>query len=294
MVVQMSAAALQLVDLDQRPDLLPDVIALFQSAANGAQHQVCGVARYMGLTVSADIFNETAGVLIALHNKKPIAALAICPYSDEQITLWGPAMATGVSNSVADVLLHAARDALHLSRYGSMRLLVDTRNRPQRTIAQNHGFNAWKDTIIYERKLEATLRTQTTAVRLAGGRELSRLATLFIQGFPDSDHCLPNLERRESEGFRHYLLEKNGVCIAAAALQQASNRTWMKLITLADNQRGKGYGHEFIQGICCEEAKRYSSVIGLEVLVDNVAANALYSKNNFKKKFTATIMTAPI
>jgi GNAT superfamily N-acetyltransferase len=290
----MSSAAIQLVDLDQRPDLLPAVISLFQSASNGAQHHVCGVARYMGLPVSADIFSETAGTLIALHNKKPIAVLAICPYSDEQITLWGPVVATGVSNSVTDVLVQAGRDALQLSRYGSMRSLVDTRNRPQRTILQNHGFTSWKDTLVYERRLDANLRTQTTAVRLATARELSRLATLFIQGFPDSDHCLPNLERRESEGFRHYLLEKNGVCIAAAAIQPAGNRAWLKLITIAESQRGKGIGHEFLQGICSEEAKRYSSVIGLEVLVENTAANALYSKNNFKKKFTATIMTAPV
>jgi GNAT superfamily N-acetyltransferase len=195
---------------------------------------------------------------------------------------------------VADVLLQAARDALQLSRYGSMRALVDTRNRPLRTVLQNHGFNAWKDTNIFERRLESSLRTQPTAVRLATTRELSRLATLFIQGFPDSDHCLPHLERRESEGFRHYLLEKNGTCIAAAAIADAGGRAWMKLITMAENQRGKGYGTEFLQGICAEEAKRYSTAIGLEVLVDNAAAHALYTGHNFKKKFTATIMTGPI
>ncbi len=287
-------ADLQLVDLDQRPDLIAAVLQMFENCPPGAKHQVCGIAAYMGLPPTANVLNQAAGVLIAMYGNKPVGALAICPYSDEQVTLWGPAIRNGVSAKIGDFLIDAARSALQLSRYSSIRALVDRRNRAARAQLQTHGFSAWKDNIIFERRLEASLRNHPTFVRMATSRDLSRVATLFIQGFPESDHCLPNLERREAEGFRHYVLEHNGALVGAAAIQDAGTRAWMKLFTTDISVRGKGFGRKLFAGICIEEAKRNSHALALEVLIDNDTATKIYEENGFKRKFTTTVMTAPI
>jgi ribosomal protein S18 acetylase RimI-like enzyme len=288
------STALQLVDLDQRPDLQPAVLQLFDACSPGAHHLVCGIAAHMGLKPTVETLQKVAGVLIAMHANHPVGTLAICPYSDEQVTLWGPALLHGVASKVGDVLIDAARGALQLSRYGSMRTLVDRRNREARAQLQAHGFSAWKDNLLFERRLESSLAAQPTRVRLASSRDLSRTATLFIQGFPESDHCVPNLERREVEGFWHYVLEHQGKLVAAAALQNANNRAWMKLITVDSSQRGKGFGRALLEGICIEEAKRYTQTLAFEVLSDNNIATHLYEDLGFKRRFTATVMTAPI
>ncbi len=287
-------AAIQLVDLDQRPDLQPAVLQLFENCPPGAQHQVCGIAAHMGLKPSVEALNKVAGVLIAMHGNRAVGALAICPYSDEQVTLWGPALLHGAASKIGDVLINAARSALQLSRYGSMRTLVDRRNRDARAQLQMHSFTAWKDNLLFERRLDSALSEKATRVRLASSRDLNRASTLFIQGFPDSDHCVPNLERRETEGFRHYVLEHQGALVGAAALQDADTRAWMKLITVDAQKRGKGHGRILLEGICIEEAKRYTQNLAFEVLSDNKAATHLYEEFGFKRKFTATVLTAPI
>jgi GNAT superfamily N-acetyltransferase len=283
-----------LVDLDQRPDLAPAVLRLFAACPPGAEHQVCGIAAWMGLTPAPAALDLAAGVLVMVAGNRAIAALAICPYSDEQVTLWGPAVAHGAPAHVAGDLLEAARGALQLSRYGSVRALVDTRNRKARTLLQSHGFNAWKDNVLFERRIEPAQAGQATPVRLATMRDHSAVATVFIQGFPDSDHCLPNLAKREQEGFRHYLLEDGGQVMAAAAVQDAGGRAWLKLITTRPDRRGKGHSHTLLDGVLAEEAKRHARAIALEVLVDNVAAVKLYEGAGFKRRFTATVMTGPV
>lgn len=283
-----------LVDLDQRPDLAPAVLALFAACPPGAEHQVCGVAAWMGLTPTPAVLDQTAGVLVMVAGTRAIAALAICPYSDEQVTLWGPAVAHGAPATVGDHLLDAARGALQLSRYGSVRSLVDTRNRKARTQLQSHGFNAWKDNVLFERRIEQAQAEHATRVRLATMQDHSAVATVFIQGFPDSDHCLPNLAKREQEGFRHYLLEDAGQVVAAAAVQNAGGRAWLKLITTRPDRRGKGHSRTLLDGVLVEEAKRHTRAIALEVLVDNTAAVKLYEGAGFKRKFTATVMTGPV
>jgi GNAT superfamily N-acetyltransferase len=285
---------LQLVDLDQRPDLGPAALALFAACPPGAQHQVCGIAAWMGLTPTLSVFDQAAGVLVSLAGQRPVAALAICPYSEEQVTIWGPAVSHGAHASIAGRLLDAGRSALQLSRYGSMRSLVDSRNRPARTLLQSHGFNAWKDNLLFERRIDSTHVTQSTPVRLASVRDHSAVATVFIQGFPDSDHCLPNLMKREQEGFRHYLLEESGQVVAAAAVQDAGGRAWLKLITTHPNHRGKGLSKMLLHGVLVEESKRHTRTIALEVLTDNSAAIHLYDTAGFKRKFTATVMTGPV
>jgi hypothetical protein len=286
--------SLHLVDLDQRPDLGPAVLALFADCPPGAEHQVCGVAAWMGLVPTKTVLDLTAGVLVALMGNRPVAALAICPYSDEQVTLWGPAISHGAANPVGGMLLDAARSALQLSRYGSIRALVDSRNRKARVLLQSHGFNAWKDNLLFERRIDPTEAAQATPVRLATARDHSTVATVFIQGFPGSDHCMPNLQRREQEGFRHYLLEDGGVVVAAAAVQDAGPRAWLKLITTRPDRRGRGYSRTLLHGVLVEEAKRHSRAIALEVLADNAAAIRLYDTAAFKRRFTATVMTGPV
>ncbi len=292
--VPVPPSSVQLVDLDQRPDLLPAVIALYAACPPGADHQVCGIAAWMGLTPTKAVIDLASGVLVAMSGQRAIAALAICPYSEDQVTLWGPAVANGAPAAVGGSLLEAARGALQLSRYGSIRTLVDTRNRKARVLLQSHGFNAWKDNLLFERRIEAAQADQPTRVRLATARDHSAVATVFIQGFPDSDHCLPNLARRERDGFRHYLLEDAGSVVAAAAVQDAGPRAWLKLITTQPERRGKGHSRTLLNGILAEEAKRHSHAIALEVLVDNTAAVRLYEASGFKRKFTATVMTGPV
>lgn len=290
----MPAPAVHLVDLDQRPDLAPAAVALFAACPPGAEHQVCGIAAWMGLTPTQATLDQAAGVLVVMSGNRALAALAICPYSEEQVTIWGPAASHAAPAAVAGDLLDAARGALQLSRYGSVRTLVDSRNRKARTLLQSHGFNAWKDNVLFERRIDAAQAAQATRVRLATARDHSAVATVFIQGFPDSDHCLPNLAKREHDGFRHYLLEDAGQVVAAAAVQDAGGRAWLKLITTRPDRRGKGHSRRLLDGLLAEEAKRHTRTIALEVLIDNTAAVALYEASGFKRRFTATVMTGPV
>jgi ribosomal protein S18 acetylase RimI-like enzyme len=286
--------ALTLVDLDQRPDLGPAVLALFSASPPGADHLVCGLPAYMGLPASAEALGQAAGVLIALVSDRPVGALALCPYSEEQITLWGPAVAKGAAQEVGPRLIHAAREALHLSPYGSLRALADLRNRRHRTLLLTHGFTSWKDNYFYERLLAGESQVGTSRVRRATVRDHGVLATIFIQGFPDSDHCIPSLQRRETEGYRHYLLEDNGVVAAAAAVQDAGGRGWLKLVAMRSEMRGKHLSKRLLDGVLAEEAKRRTHAIALEVLADNAPAIHLYESVGFKRRWTATIFTGPV
>lgn len=290
----MPASPIHLVDLDQRPDLAPAAVGLFAACPPGAEHQVCGIAAWMGLTPTQTTLDLAAGVLLAMSGNRALAALAICPYSEEQVTIWGPAASHAAPAAVVGDLLEAARGALQLSRYGSVRMLVDSRNRKARTLLQSHGFNAWKDNLLFERRIDAAQAGQATRVRLATARDHSAVATVFIQGFPESDHCLPNLAKREHDGFRHYLLEDAGQVVAAAAVQDAGGRAWLKLITTRPDRRGKGHSRMLLDGLLVEESKRHTRSIALEVLLENQAAVKLYESSSFKRRFTATVMTGPV
>jgi GNAT superfamily N-acetyltransferase len=289
-----SAAAITLVDLDQRPDLAGAALALFAACPPGAEHQVCGVPAYMGLPASAEALDHAAGVLVAIAGGRALGALALCPYSDEQVTLWGPAVAHGAATGVEGLLLNAARGALQLSPYGSMRALVDTRNRRARTTLLAHGFTAWKDNHCYERQLDGTAPGTQSRVRKAVAKDHSALTTIFIQGFPDSDHCSPSLLRREQEGYRHYLLEENGVISAAAAVQDAGRRGWLKLVAMRPELRGRHLSKRLLEGVLAEEARRRTRTMALEVLADNTPAIHLYESVGFKRKWSATILTGPV
>lgn len=289
-----SAGAITLVDLDQRPDLASAALAMFAACPPGAEHQVCGVPAYMGLPASREAFDHAAGVLVAMAGNRAVGVLALCPYSDEQITLWGPAVAHGAPPAVGGMLIDAARGALHLSPYGSMRALVDTRNRRARTLLLAHGFTAWKDNHCYERALDGEVPGAQSRVRKATSKDHTELSTIFIQGFPDSDHCSPNLLKREQEGYRHYLLEENSLISAAAAVQDAGRRGWLKLVAMRPELRGRHLSKRLLEGVLAEEAKRRTRSMALEVLADNAPAIHLYESVGFKRTWSMTILTGPV
>jgi ribosomal protein S18 acetylase RimI-like enzyme len=89
-------------------------------------------------------------------------------------------------------------------------------------------------------------------------------------------------------------LEDNGTVVAAAAVQDAGQRAWLKLITTHPQRRGKGFSQTLLNGLMAEEAKRRTRAMALEVLVENAAAIKLYEANGFKRKFTTTVMTGPV
>lgn len=287
--------AIALTDLDQRPELAPAVLALFAACPPGANHLVCGLPAHMGLEPTGAVLGEAAGVLVALADRRAAGALAIYPYSEEQVTLWGPAILTGLSQSqVPDLLVNEARRALHAGGFTSMRSLVDIRNRHARVLLQAHGFASWKNNHFCERDLAARLPAAAAGVRLAASQDHGQVVDILMRAFPDSDHCLPNLHQREQQGYRHYLLEEADGIAAVAAVQGGGRRSWLKLVAMRQDLRGKHLSRRLLEGVILAEAKCGMGAIGLEVLADNAPAIALYESVGFQRRWTATIMTGPV
>jgi GNAT superfamily N-acetyltransferase len=286
--------ALTLADLDQRPDLTRSVLALFAAATPGIEHLVCGIPARMGMAPMESDLDQAAGVLVALNGVRPAGALAIMPYSNEQVTLWGPALTShALATQVPDVLINEVRRALAASSFSSMRCLVDTRNRRQRVFLQAHGFAAWKDNHCYERDLDDT-EVAPSPVRLATPDDHHAVAAVLIKAFPDSDHCFPNLAHREEQGFRHYLLQVDGRVAAVAAVEGGGRRSWLTLVAVAEGLRGKHLSQQLLRGVLSGESARGARSMGLEVLADNTPAIRLYESVGFKRSWTATIMTGPV
>lgn len=286
--------ALTLVDLDQRPDLIKSVIALFAPVISGIDHLVCGLPSRMGLPpIEADM-EQASGVLIALNGNKLAGVLAIMPYSKDQVTLWGPALVAQVmATQVPDVLLNEARRALRAGGFSSMRVLVDVRNRRQRVLFQAHGFSAWKDNHCYERDIVA-VDAEPTPVRLAVAEDHHAVVAILLAAFPESDHCFPSLAYRESQGFRHYALQVDGKIVAAGIVESGGRRSWLTMLAVAPEFRGKRLSKQLLEGIIANEATRGARAMGLEVLADNAAAIRIYERVGFRRSWTATIMTGPI
>jgi ribosomal protein S18 acetylase RimI-like enzyme len=286
--------AVTLADLDQRPDLLKPVLALYAVATPGIDHLVCGLPSRMGLSPAEDDLEQAAGVLIALSGMRSVGALAIMPYGKDQVTLWGPVLAANaLATQVPDMLLNEARRALRAGGFTSMRALVDVRNRRQRVLLQAHGFAAWKDNHCYERELVATEATPTP-VRLAAAEDHRAVAAILIRAFPDSDHCFPDLEHRERQGFRHYVLQVDNRVVAVGAVEAGGRRSWLTMVATTQEYRGRHLGHQLLEGIIANEAGRGARAIGLEVLADNAPAIRLYESVGFRRSWTATVMTGPV
>src|SRR5262245_9739507 len=124
---------------------MPRVLPIFTACPPGRAHVVCGIPSRMGLPPTRESLGACLGVLVALTMDLPVASLAICPYSDEQVTFWGPVLAGAVPiRAVAPQLIQEARRALQQNNYESIRMLVDLRNRPLRDFMLSQGFAAWK------------------------------------------------------------------------------------------------------------------------------------------------------
>ena len=299
----------RLIDLDQRPELISATVAAFAGRGPGKQHLVTGFPWRMGLPANANDLMTCTGVLVACTTTEMLGALAVCPYSDEQVTLWGPAVPgeTTASTVAAELVLQVRR---HLRKAGftSMRLLVDTRNRDLRAFALSNGFAAWKDNHVYHRQLRTAasgrlmaISTTVTAevapgeVRLATTKEHRPAATLLSNAFPESDQARAFAEGKDLERLRVYIItSETGQLEGAAVVDGGPNRGWLKLIAVRDGQRGHGLGRRLLHGVCNAETQRGTAVLGLEVLADNESANALYQRLGFVREWTATIMTAPL
>ncbi len=292
-------SSLSLTDLDQRPELTTAALALFADAGPGQHHVVCGIPERMGLPpMSADL-GHTWGVVIAARGLRLAGALALCRYSEQQVTLWGPALGIGAdAYVVGGRLLTEVRTALKNAGYESMRALVDTRNRAAKAFFLDHGFTAWKGNHLYEHELLTDAReaaADTIAnVRLATPSDHDAVAKILTQGFPDSDHARTNLAKREREGYRHYLLESDAGIVAAAAIEREPLRSWLKLIAVRRDQRGRHLGRKLLSGLLTIEASYGTRRVGLEVLADNHAAIALYESCGFQRPWSMTILTGPV
>lgn len=288
-------ATFTLADLDQRPDLAPNVLALFASNAQGANHIVCGLPQRMALEPTAADLKATLGVLLAMSGRRIAGVLAICPYSEEQVTLWGPVIPDAREQPlVMPVLMGELRRALGEGGFTSMRALVDTRNRTLRAWMMAEGFNPWKDNHCYELELTALRSAEMHGVQVAARDDLEEVARILAECFPDSDHHRPNLVQRENEGYRHYLLRAEGRAVGAAAVQGGGRRAWLKLLGIPTSERGKHWSSELLAGVLACEARLGHHAIGLEVLDDNRPATATYQKAGFVRKWTASLLIAPV
>jgi ribosomal protein S18 acetylase RimI-like enzyme len=280
-------------DLDQRPELITSALALF-AAGPGHDHLVCGTPARMGQPARADDLRRCLGVALLLEGIRPVGALAICPYSESQVTLWGPAVIAGDRLAGARALLGEVRTALDAGGYESIRVLVDTRNRNARAMVLQLGFTAWKDDLLYETALGERPEADLEGIRVASRADHEAVAAILEEGFPDSDHCNPNLVQREDDGYRHYLLVDAGRPVAAAAVQRDGRRAWLKLISVAGQARGRHHGRRLLLGVMASEVRLGATRMGLDVLADNRAAIALYQGCGFVRQWSATIFTGPV
>jgi hypothetical protein len=291
----MAMATYALVDLDQRHDLVPNVLAQFASCAQGTHHVVSGLPNRMGCEPTQADLRASLGVLVALAGRRIAGALAICPYSEDQVTLWGPVIPDAREQpQIMPRLMQELRRALREGGFSSMRVLVDLRNRNQRAWLMAEGFSPWKDNHLYERDLGPLKSADLGGVQVAARDDLDAVAVVLAECFPDSEHHRPNLVQRENEGYRHYLLRIDGRPVGAAAVQGGGARSWLKLIGVPKSERGKRHSEALLAGVLASEARMGHRAIGLEVLADNKAAIASYEKSGFIRRWTASLLIAPI
>lgn len=284
-----------LADLDQRPDLQPNVLALFATTAQGSGHVVCGIPARMGLEPVAADLKGTLGVLLAMSGRRLAGALAICPYSEDQVTLWGPVIPDQREQpKVMPVLMQELRRALREGGFASMRSQVDLRNRTLRAWMMAEGFSPWKDMHCFERELAAFRSAEISDVHAAARADLDDAARILAECFPDSDHHRPNLVQRENEGYRHYILRREGRAVGAAAVQGGGRRSWLKLIGVPKSDRGRHLARHLLEGVLASEARLAHHSMGLEVLDDNRTAIALYEKAGFQRRWSASLLIAPV
>ncbi len=298
MTKRLTRERVKLVDLDQRPELASAAVAAFAACPPGKHHVICGLPASMGQVPTSADLAHCLGVVLACSATELLGVMALCPYSDEQVTLWGPVSSTGLhGTNIPERLLTEARRALKDSGYTSVRAIVDGRNRELRAFLIAHGFIPWKDNVVFERPLRTVDEGEDDGereVRPATTRDHARITSLIEEAFPETGHLVPDLATREREGYRHYVLPSSSGMLGAAAVTGSGRRAWVKLIGVATKHRGKGHGQRLLNGIIRLELARGTQQLGLEVLGDNAAAIGLYHATGFKRLFAGTIMTAPL
>lgn len=284
---------LTLVDLDQRPDLQAATLELLGTHRAGRHHVVCGLPSRMGqIPVRADL-GACMGSIVLLDGQQVAGVLVVCPYSDEQATLWGPIQAEGYSlDAVGRLLVTEARQALRDGGFESLRAIADQRNRELRAFLLRQGLTAWKDSHCYERDLAPKPKPPAN-VRLGNRSDHAQITAILAQGFPESQHGQPSLLAREQEGYRHYVIKTAGTIVGAAAVQASGRRSWIKLIAIDRSSRRQGLGRTLLDGVIAAEAHLGQRDLGLEVLADNPGAIATFESAGFHRAWTATILTGP-
>jgi len=283
-----------IVDLDHAPELVRPVLGLFQEAGPGRRHAVCGMPVRMGQKPTAEDLANSLGTIALVDGKRLLGALTICAYSEDQATLWGPVVAAGGGlMSLGRTLVKEARTAMRDAGFTSLRALADSRNRDLRTFLLGQGLTLWKESHCYERLLHR-VPAAPEGVRLATKRDHAAAAAILGGAFPDSGHCLPSLADREREGYRHYVVLSENLIVGVAAVQQDQRRSWIKLISVRGDLRGRGMAKRLLTGILAAESALGQREIGLEVLADNAAAIAAFESTNFRRAWTFGIFTGPV
>lgn len=285
---------LSLVDLDQRPDLVPAVLKLLGHHRSGRHHVVCGLPSRMGQPPTRDDLAACMGSVVLLDGQQVAGALTVCPYSDEQATLWGPVHPEAYNlDAVGKLLVAEARQALRDGGFESLRAIADQRHRELRAFYLRQGLTAWKDSHCYEHPLTRVPAAPAT-VRLGKRSDHPQLGAILAESFPESQHTQPSLTAREKEGYRHYVVDSDDGIIAAAAVQASGRRSWIKLIAVGKHGRRQGIGRSLLDGVLAHEAALGQKDVGLEVLADNPAAIAAFEKAGFIRAWTGTILVGPV
>lgn len=281
-------------DLDERPYLTDIILDMFQQAGPGRNHAVCGEPQRMGVKPRRDDLDQTMGVLFVIEDGHPKAAMAICPYSDEQVTLWGPVFREHFSADYGMLLLDNVKAVLRKHDLVSYRVLIDSRNREMRQFYLNAGLQRFEDNILFSRPLDKPTDLSRYPVDRARTGELSLVETMLMQCFPDNGHCSPGLQQRIDEGYIHYLLRVQQQISGCAVISRHQKRSWLSLVCIDPAQRGHGYSHDLLNGIINSEYGEGMREIAFEVLASNQAAVATYHRCGFERQWTASIFTGPL
>ena len=145
--------------------------------------------------------------------------------------------------------------------------------RRARTLLLAHGFTTWKDNYFYERVLGSEPQPGTSRVRRAGcARSQGAPRPIFIQGFPNSDHCIPSLQKRELEVIAITCSRTvTAWSRPRRRCRMPARRGWLKLVAgdAPGDARQAPRQAAPARGCFAEEAKHRTRAIALEVLADN-------------------------
>jgi GNAT superfamily N-acetyltransferase len=248
----------------------------------------------MGLKARREDLKDALGVLFVMEDGHPVAALSLCPYSEEQVTLWGPVYRNGELIDLGMLLLENVKAVLRKNNFVSYRVLIDTRNRDMRNFYNNAGLQKFDDNILFSRSIHKPTELPHYPVDMAQDRELDQVQHMLNISFPDNGHCEPGLKERAAEGYVHYVIRvKKRIC-GCAVVSRRNKRSWLSLVCIDPAQRGHGYSRELLNGIINNEYAKGSRDIAFEVLAGNTPALAVYKACGFERQWSATIYTGPL